>query len=210
MTLVYLKENYYICRGGDRRNHGGKIANKIANLKQKKRKIDHKELEHAKTLKSSSISQPEQDPIEQKAVQWLRLNQEPWETVLHKWPQSFNHRKPNLQSFNQVERLFSCYSHYKVPHGYQLVSKHSFLVIYFPIIALYHGSVNYTLSCKRLGSPFKKQPKVFCPYLTRLNTTLYMINSKGNGLILFSVGISALHFYMNLKQFPNITLKKHC
>lgn len=117
----HSKENYFICRGGDRRNHGGKIANKIANLKQKKRKTENKELLHAESLKSPKL-QVAGDPVEHEAVEWLHLNQEPWDTVLHKWPLSFDHRKQYLKSCNLVGRLFSAYPHYKVPHGYQLVS----------------------------------------------------------------------------------------
>ncbi|XP_055543947.1 uncharacterized protein LOC129729414 [Wyeomyia smithii] len=68
------QENYYIPRGGDRKNAGGKIANKIGNLRQRKRKNDMREEQHAKkfepisTTVSSSINE---------ATQWLMLNQEP-------------------------------------------------------------------------------------------------------------------------------------
>ncbi|XP_055543001.1 uncharacterized protein LOC129728579 [Wyeomyia smithii] len=104
------------------RNHGGKVANKIGNLKQKKRKSEVQEREHLKlsgvvpTIDNSPL-----DPETTEAVNWLALNQEPWSIVLDKWTLSFLGRLPLLKSEKLLFKLFSIWPHYKSSHGYQLV-----------------------------------------------------------------------------------------
>lgn len=123
--IIYLQENYYIARGGDRRNPGGKIANKIGNLKKKKRRADAKEDEYAKTLKRDlpcDVPTNENDQKCIEAYEWLVLNQEPWSTVTDKWPVSISKRNPYLRSHSAVPRLFMLFPHYKHQYGYQLVS----------------------------------------------------------------------------------------
>ncbi|XP_062557171.1 uncharacterized protein LOC134222036 [Armigeres subalbatus] len=121
ILFKFLEKGQLLGRGGDRRNHAGKIANKIANLKHKTRKTEIKEHEHAKSLKLCAVHQPHEEPEAQDAVNWLILNQHTWDSVLHKWPLSFNHRKQYLKSASLVERLLTTYSHYKSAHGYQLI-----------------------------------------------------------------------------------------
>lgn len=115
------KESYYIPRGGDRKNPGGKIANKIGNLKQKKRKEEAREDEHVKKLKPSSAPQKVQAVNE--GTQWLILNVQPWSTVLDKWPVSFSFRQPLLQKQKSAAKLLQKFPHYKEEFGYQLIDK---------------------------------------------------------------------------------------
>lgn len=119
------QENYYIARGGDRKNHGGKIANKIGNLKRKKRKSDAVEEEHAKAFKraGTSIDTVDHDEKSVQAYEWLKLNTEPWTTVTDKWPLSITQRKPYLRSYLSVPKLFTLFPHYKSQYGYQLIDE---------------------------------------------------------------------------------------
>ncbi|XP_058445907.1 uncharacterized protein LOC131427040 [Malaya genurostris] len=114
-------ENYYIPRGGDRRNPGGKIANKIGNLKQKKRRIDVREAEYAKTRKLTASRELPLDSTTNEAVNWLELNGEPWNTVLEKWSVSAAHRRQYLKNRKFTLKLLNLYPHYKRSYGYQLV-----------------------------------------------------------------------------------------
>lgn len=120
-----LQENYFICRGGERRNHGGKISNKISNLKQKKRKVDAREKEHLKSFNVVVTDNISSDSASTEAANWLSLNQEPWSVVLDKWTASFLLRRPLLQNKQLLFKLFSTFPHYKNSHGYQLVSSNS-------------------------------------------------------------------------------------
>ncbi|XP_058453812.1 uncharacterized protein LOC131431884 [Malaya genurostris] len=115
------QENYYISRGGDRRNPGGKIANKIGNLKQKKRRIDVREAEYAKTRKLTASRELPLDSTTNEAVNWLELNGEPWNTVLEKWSVSAAHRRQYLKNRKFTLKLLNLYPHYKKSYGYQLV-----------------------------------------------------------------------------------------
>ncbi|XP_058464405.1 uncharacterized protein LOC131438408 [Malaya genurostris] len=93
--------NYYIPRNGDRKNFGGKVANKIGNLKQKKRKSDAKEEEHRKKIKCKKPIDTLTDPEVQVATEWSKFNSEPWSTVLEMWPKAFHYKlRPGYQLFD--------------------------------------------------------------------------------------------------------------
>ncbi|XP_058820798.1 uncharacterized protein LOC131682991 [Topomyia yanbarensis] len=114
------KENYYLPRGGDRKNPGGKIANKIGNLKQSKRKSDLKEDQHAKQLKFSADASI-QHPGLSDAAKWLMLNQQPWSAVLDRWAASYSNRKQYLRNSKSVPKLLKDFPHYANTFGYQLI-----------------------------------------------------------------------------------------
>lgn len=120
--FLFFQENYFICRGGQRRNHGGKIPNKISNLKQKKRKSEVREREHLKLYDIATEFKNPIDPIAIEAADWLALNFDPWSVVLDKWTSSFLVRRPLLRKEEFLAKLISTYPHYKNSHGYQLVS----------------------------------------------------------------------------------------
>lgn len=102
------------------------MANKIGNLKKKKRKANSSEEEHTKTLKRNIPSDVAVELHDEKSIQayeWLMLNIEPWTTVGDKWPLSFSKRQPLLASHSAVAKVFTHFPHYKHPQGYQLVSQ---------------------------------------------------------------------------------------
>ncbi|KXJ76739.1 hypothetical protein RP20_CCG009069 [Aedes albopictus] len=109
-----------------RKNYGGKVANKIGNLKKKKRKANSSEEEHTKTLKRNIPSDVAVELHDEKSIQayeWLMLNIEPWTTVGDKWPLSFSKRQPLLASHSAVAKVFTHFPHYKHPQGYQLIDE---------------------------------------------------------------------------------------
>ncbi|KAL9702522.1 hypothetical protein quinque_006040 [Culex quinquefasciatus] len=116
------KENtYFIPRGGDRKNHGGKIANKIGNLKQAAKKDQGKENAHANSLNGISGGESEDEEDICAETKWLLANCVPWTTVLDRWPASFVDRNRYLRSCIQVPKLLKDFPHYQEPCGYQLV-----------------------------------------------------------------------------------------
>lgn len=119
-----LQESYYLPRGGARRNHGGKIVNKIGNLKQKKRKSEIKEDQHLKKIKPEEPTDGKTEISQQsiEANEWLALNDTPWSTVLDKWSISFESRKQLLGNKKTVTKILKVCGHFKNPHGFQLVS----------------------------------------------------------------------------------------
>ncbi|XP_062557162.1 uncharacterized protein LOC134222025 [Armigeres subalbatus] len=114
-------ENYFIPRGGDRRNIGGKIANKIGNLKQKRRRNDVREEAHLKKLKPDESGEDTVDEMSREAEEWLALNNSPWSTVLDKWNASFTSRKRLLSNRKSTVKIIKTYSHYKQAYGFQLI-----------------------------------------------------------------------------------------
>lgn len=115
-----MKESYFIPRCGGKRNPGGKIYNKIFNLKQKRAVRERSEEERqSKKLKPGSVTAL--DAVGEEAIAWLQLNVEPWTTTLEKWTISFNKRKSNLQKSLSVDTLLKVFRHYKHGYGYQLI-----------------------------------------------------------------------------------------
>ncbi|XP_062534538.1 uncharacterized protein LOC134203688 [Armigeres subalbatus] len=154
------KENYYIPRGGDRKNSGGKIFNKINNLKQKKRKEEFNEKRHLKVLRIDAEEdfKPTEEALS--AEEWLSLNNEPWSVVLEKWVTSADTRKKYLQSQQSIPKLFSLYPHYKNQHGHQLrrVVKDSKIVHnYFPNVNV-HNNLLERQTGERTSSEDEQHP----------------------------------------------------
>ncbi|XP_065073049.1 uncharacterized protein LOC135697363, partial [Ochlerotatus camptorhynchus] len=114
------KENYFIQRSGDRKNHGGKITNKIGNLKQRKRKRETKENEYQTNKQKIVDTETAINAEAEGAAEWLMLNGDPWAVVLEQWKRSHDVRKPDLLSAKSI-RVLTTYQHYKSQHGYQLI-----------------------------------------------------------------------------------------
>ncbi|XP_055632689.1 uncharacterized protein LOC129773137 [Toxorhynchites rutilus septentrionalis] len=114
-------ENYFIPRSGDRKNHGGKIANKIGNLKQRKRKCEAKENAYQASTQTTIDSQSTRDVAAEEAAEWLMLNSEPWSVVLERWRVSYEARKGHLLSRKCITKIFTTYPQYKCQHGFQLI-----------------------------------------------------------------------------------------
>lgn len=125
-------------RRGDKKNHSGKLFNKITNLKQKLRK--RKKAEEEFLLKRSKEPQQESDSADViEAKNWLTLNKEPWITVLQKWRDTFCSRKRLLRDPSQEDFLLQQYPQYFDRYGYQLViiiKHHTIHTIYFDISCL--------------------------------------------------------------------------
>ncbi|KXJ78167.1 hypothetical protein RP20_CCG005450 [Aedes albopictus] len=85
-------EAYYVARGGQRKNHGGRLYNHISNLRQKATKRA-----------------------------WLERNSKPWGAVLDKWAASFVTRKNLLAKPNSGPELLKLYRMYSDECGYQLI-----------------------------------------------------------------------------------------
>ncbi|XP_055604609.1 uncharacterized protein LOC129752849 [Uranotaenia lowii] len=120
--LPFEKPNiYYIPAAGNRRNPGGKIANKLVNLKTKHRRQVALEQDYQKQL-GNGIVVPEIDGLTKASHEWLLLNRDPWQTVLQQWEICFELRKPLMKSCSNIVKLLSTYPHYKLEHGYQLVN----------------------------------------------------------------------------------------
>ncbi|KXJ62527.1 hypothetical protein RP20_CCG026252 [Aedes albopictus] len=114
------KESYFIPRSGGKRNPGGKLYNRIFNLKQKRATREKfEESRRTKKLKPGSLEIPDSDGDE--AFTWLQLNIQPWNTTLAKWTTSFNKRKHNLQNPLAIDTVLKTFRHYRQDHGYQLI-----------------------------------------------------------------------------------------
>ncbi|XP_062700087.1 uncharacterized protein LOC109419735, partial [Aedes albopictus] len=130
ITLLFRQEKkdcYYIPRSGEKRNPGGKIYNKIANLKQKRIKRDKYEEDiEAKRQKHNTGSTGvdiELDAAAEAAFNWLRLNTQPWQTTVNQWKASFNRRRRDLQKPALLANVDGIYRHYKDPYGFQLIDE---------------------------------------------------------------------------------------
>ncbi|XP_055548437.1 uncharacterized protein LOC129732014 [Wyeomyia smithii] len=101
------KENYNIEKGGDRKNPGREIANKIGNLKQRKRKRDNKENEYQRNIQYYN-HEPEKIQ-KRKVLQNGMLNEDPWAVVLEQWKCSFDVRKTELLSGQKADHFIVHY-----------------------------------------------------------------------------------------------------
>ncbi|XP_038106358.1 putative cell agglutination protein pfl5 [Culex quinquefasciatus] len=120
VALLFDKEEkdiYYTKRGGGKRNPGGKIYNRIHNQKQAKKRRDNLEEAHV----SQENQAPEGDPVCQEAIEWLRLNVNPWSVTLDKWKSSFGYRRKSLQDPKCARECVDQFRHYSEQYGYQLV-----------------------------------------------------------------------------------------
>ncbi|XP_065084640.1 uncharacterized protein LOC135706888 [Ochlerotatus camptorhynchus] len=114
-------DTYFVARSGKRKNHGGKLFNRITNLKQKLIKRAFKEEEHLHGKKSKVDPFVPKDPVAEEAILWLEQNSCPWSTVLDKWIVSFDIRKPHLLKSKIVEEVLTRHRHYSGKHGYQII-----------------------------------------------------------------------------------------
>lgn len=121
--LLFFQEDYFVPREGDKHNHSGKIYNKIANLKQKKRQRDKSEEAFLAKQPRSNVDEPQTSPQTDvsEAIGWLQLNSRPWDLVQDKWKKTFVIRKDILRKANQESTLLKKFWHFKDPLGYQLV-----------------------------------------------------------------------------------------
>lgn len=120
------EESYFLPRGGEKRNPGGKIYNKINTIKARHRKREKQENEHLKRLKL----EPNHDTIEKQipakasnAYQWLVENCSPWTTVVEFWTESFCARVSFLTKSAALDsyKKANLWHHVASEHGYQLV-----------------------------------------------------------------------------------------
>lgn len=118
-------------RGGDKRNPGGKIANKINTLKTRARKRKLQDEEHELHLKDKNNSEKElsegPNSTARDALDWLITNDAPWTTVLDEWKASFSIRSTLLRKPKPLEELVKSklWNLIKSEHGHQLVSSKS-------------------------------------------------------------------------------------
>ncbi|XP_062554068.1 uncharacterized protein LOC134219364 isoform X2 [Armigeres subalbatus] len=113
-------ETYFIPRAGGRRNPGGKLFNKLVNVRQKnaKRKLREEAHLHSKKI----IPDPDDsDESKSNAIEWLEHNKLPWTTALDKWEHSYSLRKRQLKNKSFVDELFNRYQVYQDVHGYQAI-----------------------------------------------------------------------------------------
>ncbi|XP_062565876.1 uncharacterized protein LOC134228112 [Armigeres subalbatus] len=114
-------DTYFIPRSGRRKNHGGKLYNRITNLKQKISKRANREEEHLQGKKPKVDETVVRNAAVEAAKLWLERNSRPWSTVLDKWIESFEDRKPRLLNSNNVDEILAKQRHYSDEHGYQIV-----------------------------------------------------------------------------------------
>ncbi|XP_055522747.1 uncharacterized protein LOC129716927 [Wyeomyia smithii] len=123
------QDSYFLPRGGDKRNPGGKIANKINTLKNRARKrrlYDENYLSHLKHTNNSVTEHGEDlNSSGREALEWLTTNDAPWTTVLVKWKASFPVRSKLLKKSIAVEELIiaKLWSLITSEYGHQLVGK---------------------------------------------------------------------------------------
>lgn len=127
-SFYITQDSYFLPRGGDKKNPGGKIYNKINTLKTKSRKRKLEDEEHAKILKNRNNLPKEQNRVEsataREAFLWLQKNDSPCTTVLDSWKASFPVRSPFLSKANAQDELkkANLWRLITSEHGYQLVS----------------------------------------------------------------------------------------
>ncbi|XP_055605922.1 uncharacterized protein LOC129754079 isoform X2 [Uranotaenia lowii] len=114
-------KKYYVPKAGGRKNNSGKIANRIGNIKQRKRRLDLQEEKHAESCKIGPPSEEKLDRLVIEANQWLELNCQPWSTVLDNWKTSFQFRKKHLRAEKCIDKIFTTYPQLKYENGYQLI-----------------------------------------------------------------------------------------
>lgn len=128
ITLLFRNEkleSYYLPKGGDKKNPGGKIYNKVNTIKSKFRKREKYEATHAKRLKlqdSNDIVQCD-DPAANEARRWLNINDGPWTTVMDMWRTSYPLRRQFLGkpiAVTELEKI-NLWRFISMESGHQLV-----------------------------------------------------------------------------------------
>ncbi|XP_058821061.1 uncharacterized protein LOC131683247 isoform X2 [Topomyia yanbarensis] len=125
ITLLFKhekKEIYFTPRGNGKRNPGGKLYNGIVNTRQKFAKRKLKEKEHLAKKKVNLSDSPQRTDLEgEEALNWLKLNTQPWATTLEKWAISFKSRQVSLPKLLDTAQIWKSFPHYTEPFGYQLI-----------------------------------------------------------------------------------------
>lgn len=118
-------ESYFLPRGGDKKNPGGKIYNKINTLKTRDRRRRRDDEQHNKTtnLKQRNDS-VKYDEAVRDALQWLQVNDAPWTTVLDRWKTSYPTRAKFLTTASAIKELskLNLWRLISSEFGHQLVS----------------------------------------------------------------------------------------
>lgn len=121
--INYFQDTYFIPRAGGRKNPGGKLFNKIVNIRQKNAKRKLREKAHLASKKTSLDPETSDDDQQaSRAIEWLEHNKRPWTTALDKWEQSYSLRKRQLGNAALVEELFNRFQVYQDTYGFQAVS----------------------------------------------------------------------------------------
>ncbi|XP_021711615.1 uncharacterized protein LOC5566000 [Aedes aegypti] len=120
------KETYFIARNGTRRNHGGKLYNRISNMRQKAYKRELYEERHLATVSQRTSNPAKKIAVEKPAydweMAWLKLNSAPWDTALELWTRTFSRRKDELTNAEKTPELLKKYEYlYRSELGYQLI-----------------------------------------------------------------------------------------
>lgn len=124
-----MQDSYYLPRGGDKKNLGGKIYNKVNTIKTKLRKRAKEEEAYSKRCKLDKNVHCESDDFQRNGIEarkWLAKYNQPWSTVIDKWTESFCFRKSILAKPTTVQSLTKAdlWRHVTSEHGYQLVNKY--------------------------------------------------------------------------------------
>ncbi|XP_055590763.1 uncharacterized protein LOC129742851 [Uranotaenia lowii] len=118
-----IEKQYFIPRGGRKKNPGGQLYNLISNTRQKRAKRARIEDIHQQSFANVviDISDDEVDKIVEDALIWLKQYSKPWTTTLDKWKQSFPKRKPQLLKSTNFLDVIRTFRHYSDEYGHQLV-----------------------------------------------------------------------------------------
>lgn len=127
IIVFILQDTYFLPRGGDKKNPGGIIANKVNTLRSQARKRKRQDEEHELHLNAMNDSELNEDPNSsgRDAYDWLIDNASPWTTVLDRWKASFSIRSKLLTKPNPVDELVKSklWNLITSEYGHQLVSQ---------------------------------------------------------------------------------------
>lgn len=131
--ILLFQESYYLPKGGDKKNPGGKIYNKVNTIKSKLRKREKCEAIHVKRFKLGNTNDidrcddPVDDPVVNEARRWLNINDGPWTTVMDMWRACFPLRRQILTKSIAIVELenFNHWRFIATENGHQLVSNYA-------------------------------------------------------------------------------------
>ncbi|XP_058455270.1 uncharacterized protein LOC131432781 [Malaya genurostris] len=129
IALLFPSENeesYYLPKGGDKKNPGGKVYNKINTIKSRLRKRSKEDEDYLNSLKSGKRPNIDTELFDSCAIEarkWLLINKAPWSTVLDNWTVTFGMRKSFLDSSVALDKLIKAdlWNLVTSEHGYQLI-----------------------------------------------------------------------------------------
>lgn len=125
MIKFMLQDDYYLPPGGSKKNPGGQLYNKINTIKARNKKRKESDEAHLAQQTTGNKKRCELvNPKEQEANNWLKLNADPWSTVIDSWKISFSSREQFLGKPKSVEQLKATFywKFIRCQYGYQLVS----------------------------------------------------------------------------------------